>query len=158
FYGDWSFGTLLFQRASVFGGVNDAMMLRTSLASCRSDLQVMYAVAGGILKNRKNEDVDTLYRVLRSTDGGQSWLVTGNKVANRSEKLFGDPETNLPGNQQEWNNCIAVSPFDRNRVAIAWRDGYFFSIDGAKEWTFFSADSSPHLHIDFHAVAFDPFD
>lgn len=159
FQGQWMSGQLLFQRASIFGNINDSMMLRTSVDSCRSNLSVMYAVAGGdYVDSQGNLMEDTIYRVLRSIDGGQSWKVAGKKVVNSSDPLFGDPTKNLPGNQQDWNNCIAVSPVDPKRVAIGWRNGYFLSTDSGTSWTFISADSSPHLHGDVHAVVFDQFD
>ncbi len=159
FFGDWSTGALVLQRSTLLGNVNPKMMLRTSLDSCRANRSVIYAVAGAnYLDNQGNVVQDTIYRVLRSLDGGQTWRLTGRHVNNQSDSLFGNPATNLPGNQQGYNNCIGVSPTMSNVVAIGWRNGYFLSTNAGQDWDFISADSSPHLHEDFHAVAFDQFD
>lgn len=157
FYGSWSGPDLLFSRSSIFGNVNPAMMLRTSIDSCRQDRSVMYALAGTLYRDAKGNVInDTIYRVLRSNDGGKNWRVTGKKVLNRSDPLFGDPTKNLPGNQQDWNNCITIAA-DPRRVALGWRGGYFVSNDAGSTWTMTSADP-PHLHSDLHALAFDQFD
>ncbi len=157
FYGSWSGPDLLFSRSSIFGNVNPAMMLRTSIDSCRQDRSVIYAVAGGLYRNATGDVInDTIYRVFRSKDGGKNWQATGSKVTNRSDPLFGDPTKNLPGNQQDWNNCITISA-DPRRVALGWRGGYFVSNDAGSTWTMTSADA-PHLHSDIHALAFDQFD
>lgn len=157
FNGGWSGGNLLFNRSSIFGNVNPAMMQRTSVASCRQDRSVLYAVAGtDYLDNKGNVVNETIYRVLKSVDGGASWRVTGSKVLNATDPLFGDPTKNLPGNQEGYNNCITVSS-NPNLVALGWRGGYFWSSTGGADWTMVSANG-PHLHSDLHAVEFDQFD
>jgi len=158
FFGGWFHDILLFQRASVFGSINEKLMLRTSVDSCRTNRKIAYAVAEGWYYDTQGNPMNnTIYRVLRTIDGGQTWRVTGSKMNNESDPLFGDPNKNLPGNQGDYNNCIGVAPFRENQIAIGWRNGFFVSQDGGKTWDMFRNDS-PHQHEDLHAVAFSQWD
>jgi photosystem II stability/assembly factor-like uncharacterized protein len=170
--GNWLSGDLTFSPASIIGDIQPEKMLRTSIASCPlNNRQVMYAAAGfyyytdakgnTVQDPTGNQQHDTLYRVLRSKDGGKSWKVTGSTVKDYpSQPLFGDPGLfkNIAGDQSNYNNCIAVHPTDSNLVALGWRNGYFVSSDAGDIWTYVPAGGSPDLHSDLHALAFDQFD
>ena len=112
-------------------------MGRTSLTSSPQNPMTMYAVSAD---PRSGE----IYAVLASIDGGTSWQARTIPTA-------------PAGSQGDYNNCISVSPFDPNVVAIGWIK-YFLSTDGAITWTMFDihAPGQGALHDDVHAVYFDP--
>lgn len=131
FVGNWNQTAtdLSFTRASISGS-DPTQMLRTSIASCAGDRSVVYAVSDGAN--------DTIYNVLRSQDGGQSW----------------SPQTIPPGpgNQGWYNNCIDVNPTNPYMVVLGWRhSGPFLSTNGAQEWNVVEGDG---LHSDVHVVYF----
>lgn len=97
--------------------------------------------------------------VLKSTDGGQTWsrlqtTARGSKGQNRL--LENDAVTGLQG---DYNNCIAVSPFNPATVLIGWRNRPWISQDGGSTWDApHLNDHDPHLHEDLHCLIFDPSD
>lgn len=115
-------------------GVDPTRMLRTSLASCDADRRFVYAVAAGADK--------LILAALASTDGGLSW----NAVATPQDG----------GNQGDYNNCLAVSPFHPKVVVLGWRSsGLFFSTDGGTSWSRPHTDvDNLNLHSDLHALYF----
>ena len=174
FVGDWTGpgGDLAFTRATITGGINQRMMLRTEIASCAADRGRMYAVCGGGggLTPQKDPmgnpvldgygDVvwvgdDLIYRVLRSDDGGASWKVAGDAIVGSADKLFGGPRDVMGHTQGGYNICIGASPLDRELVLVGVGTAAV-SKDGGKNWAVFGG--SDHLHADTHATVFDPFD
>jgi hypothetical protein len=92
---------------------------------------------------------------LRSDDRGQTWdpLPIG---LNGSLDEFRDKAGNQ-GNDNPPNNCIAVSPIQKDVVVIAWRgERLFVSKDAGQTWTV--AEGAPHVHSDVRNIYFDPTD
>jgi photosystem II stability/assembly factor-like uncharacterized protein len=179
FNADWSGpgGSLVVTgRATITGSVKDSLMQRIDLGVCTGDRRFMYAVCGGGPLTRKTDangnpvppdpfgnviwtTDDFLYRVLRSTDGGLTWHVTGTAIDGTTDPLFGGTPAQDHGGltQGGYNLCVGVSPFDPNLVAIGLRN-FFVSKDGGKNWQLFTRDMSAHLHEDTHGLVFDPTD
>jgi hypothetical protein len=130
FKGNWnrSASALTFTRANI-SGTDPTKMLRTSVAVCAGNRNILYAVSDGAS--------DSIYNVLKSQDGGQNWV----------------PASIPPnaGNQGWYNNCIDVNPANAAMVAIGWRSGPFLSIDGASSWNLIAGSG---LHSDLHCVYF----
>lgn len=133
--GTFSGAVLTFTESVIIGGPS-APLRRTSLASCDEHRERMYAVSAG--------SDNLLLAVFASTDGGATW------------RAMPAPDKSKAGNQGQYNNCIAVSPYRPDVVVIGWRaSGPFWSTDGAQTWTQpHHADAAPHLHSDLHVVAF----
>jgi hypothetical protein len=116
--GSWIFaGTplLVFAPATI-RGVRRQQMMRTSVASCEADRNVMYAVSAAA--------DEFLLAALRSSDGGATWT-----------RLPGPPR-NEAGNYGDYNNCVTVSPYRPSFVAVGWRSsGSHISSDGGQTWT-----------------------
>jgi hypothetical protein len=134
--GLWFGGQLLLSPSRVDQGVGNLFLSigRSSLASCSSDPQQMFAVAEDGLNN--------LAGVWRSADGGELW------------SLVTLPPN--PGQQGSYNNAIAVSA-DCRIVAVGWQAGTFLSYDRGGSWNLLSSPDG-HLHGDVHALTFDPSD
>jgi hypothetical protein len=115
-------------------------MFRTSLAVCADAPSVLYAVSS-------TQDL-ALGALLRSVDGGRSWVLLSPTVNEKPLSLFA-------GHQGDYNNCIAVAPTQGNFVAIGWQNGTFVSHDGANTFAQLSGSS---LHSDVHGLTFDPTD
>jgi hypothetical protein len=65
----------------------------------------------------------------------------------------------VTGLQGNYNNCIAVSPFNPAIVLIGWRNGPWISQDGGTTWDApHLNDDDSHLHEDLHCLIFDPSD
>ncbi|MFM0008529.1 hypothetical protein PQR57_47560 [Paraburkholderia dipogonis] len=134
YYGSWSGGTLQFTASTVQQGSGNLFLAigRSSLASCSSNPNIMFAVA---------EDGNSNFAgVWKSIDGGTNWSMT----------TF---PTN-PGQQGGYNQAIAISS-DCKIVAFGWQNGTFVSYDGGGSWNPL-ANSDSHLHADVHALTFDP--
>jgi hypothetical protein len=117
-------------------------MGRTSLASSAQDPRVIYAVSAQV---RTNGNDLTIYAVLASSDGGATW--TQVTIPNFP---------GVPFHQGDYNNCLAVSPFDPKVVALGWQK-HFVSRDSGMSWHLFDSHAGlPALHDDVHAVYFDP--
>jgi hypothetical protein len=151
FLGAWTSTGLLFQRANINGAFDVLQMTRTSVASCDSQPQNMYAVS--------SKPDGWMQAVLRSQDGGQNWQVLDTKVQGRDVSLTAPPPDDPAGGQGEYNNCIAVCPTNPNLVVIGWRSGPWFSQDKGITWNLPRNDSNyRQIHSDLHAIAFEPSD
>ncbi len=131
--GVWQSGVLRFSPSTITGATATDMR-RTSVASCESQRQRMYAVAA--------KADDTIHSVLASSDGGVNWRAVTVPPGH--------------GNQGFYNNCIAVSPYRPGVVALGWRSGgTYFSPDGGVNWQQpFNDVTNDHLHSDLHALYF----
>lgn len=141
--------TLDFTR-SLINGANDKIMSRIAMDSCLEDRNAMYATAGTINNDRA-------YTVIKSTDGGKTWNQCGALINGDSRLLFPDTDINNPttlGNQTWYNICISVSPFNKNMVAIGFRNPPYYSLDGGLSWNPVKAN----VHSDLHVLYFDPLD
>jgi hypothetical protein len=159
YYGDWSTGNLVLSR------VPDANMPspppqslitfaqgmgRTSIASSPQNALVMYAVSAVMNTGFDIKNAGPIYAVLASPDGGVTW-----------KQITTPPQTDPTGrpepqNQGWYNNCISVSPFGPNVVAIGWQK-HFVSRNGGNSWQVFDYHQGlTALHDDVHAVYFDP--
>jgi hypothetical protein len=160
FLGNWTGpgGDLAFTPSTISGNINFKSMLRTEVASCAGDRSKLYAVCSGggtltaQLDSKGNIVTDgfgnivwagdeLIYRVLRSTDGGNSWTVTGNAVNGSSDLLFGGPTDVIGHTQGGYNICIGVSPFNPKLVAIGI-GGAAISKDNGNTWDQLSSSSA----------------
>lgn len=147
FRGEWqSSGDLSFQQITAITAVDGGPWVSlsfqaSSLASCASKLNVMYAA--------NSDDQGSLYSVLRSDDGGQSWRVLPMAVKGTSHEI-----TELAGSGQGngWDNCIGVSPTDENTFGVGWVYGPFLSTDGGL--TCQNLQDLQGRHDDQHAIVF----
>ena len=153
FYGGWKSGHLVLNSASVATGPGNLFLTvgRTSVAACALDAHTMYAVAAD------TSNSPDLVKVWESSGGGQNWAMV-NLPPN------GAPP-NATGHQGDYNQAIAVSPADCNTFAIGWEYSSFASFDGGNTYPMplngaasGSGGHCCHLHDDYHALLFDPFD
>ena len=147
FWGDWSAQGLLMNRADIQFGANlfPVPMGWTSVAVAPSDPGVQYAVAA-VVNNNSYLHGPPMLGVFKSTDNGQAWVAL-------QADIGGQHLPQAAGFQGTYNNCIAVSPFDPEVVAVGWESGHFVSRDGGQT---FSGFSDPSLHADVHGLYFDP--
>ena len=151
FFGSWPSGKLLFQRATIIGAFDVTQMRRTSVASCDGQRRFMYAVTA--------KADSSMLAVLKSEDGGQTWRPLQTKARGSKGQNRPLETVEVTGFQGNYNNCIAVSPFDPAVVLIGWRNGPWISQDGGTTWDApHLNDDDPHLHEDLHCLIFDPFD
>lgn len=115
------------------GGLPASNFGRTSLDISRSNPAVVYA---GIA-NGSSSSIIGLYR---STDGGLTWALRST--------------TNYVGSQGWYDNVIAVHPTDPSTVYCGGFDLHKSSNAG----TNLPVISSGSVHVDHHALAFDPAD
>jgi hypothetical protein len=159
FYGDWSSGDLTMTRSTLPSAPPQSFvsfpegMYRTSLASSLSQTNQMYAIAG---------DPDSIYAVLRSSDGGKTWVrpydpAPAPTVFSKTDPTVSGSLFDHASKQGGYNNVIAVSHGDAqgNIVVLGWESGTYLSIDGGKTWQFLSG---PGLHSDVHGLYFSPAD
>jgi hypothetical protein len=151
FRGVWSNSQLFFSPSSMGRDIDVREMRRTSIASCASQPSLMYAISA-----KKDE---SLYRVMKSVDGGIFWDRQLTSAVGPGSKSGALEDANVTGLQGDYNNCIAVSPFNPSIVAIGWRNGPWISRDGGSSWfAHHLDDDTPQLHSDLHALYFDPSD
>ena len=152
FWGAWVNNQLVLNAADVQPGPNQFVTStgRTSLASCPTDQNTMYAMGDDPTGDSGTEN---LAAVWKSSDGGKTWN-TVNPPPN------GAPSTGATGHQGEWNQALAVSSAGCNTVALAWSYGSFVSFDGGQSWPMILNGnfSNGHLHDDYHALTWDPND
>jgi len=130
--GSWSGGNLFLSPTAV---PPSGPLSRTSLASCASNPQIMFAVASDSGGQR-------LAAVWQSTNGGSSWTPV-NVPPN-------------PGLQGDSNQAVAISP-DCSTVAVGWQTGTFYSFNAGSSWTQLTAAGEYNdLHVDIHGLTFDP--
>src|SRR5260370_17456397 len=108
-------------------------MYRTSLASCSSQPNFMYAVASNPQPPNTKADERTIYAVLNSVDGGITWALHPGTQSLSSNA----------GGQGGYNNCIAVAPTDPRRVLIGWGNGTFPPTGPRKTFTMFMGPRLP---------------
>src|SRR5260370_41583869 len=106
-------------------------MQSSRLAATAADSRRLYAVSAA--------PDDGILAALRSDDGGSNWTTATT------------PQN--PGNQGFYNQAIAASPFNRDLVALAWRNSTYISQDAGTSWLPIN-DPHGHLHGDFHALYF----
>jgi hypothetical protein len=140
FWGSWSNGKLIFNAADVAQGQGNLFLIleRATMAACPLDPHIMYAVGS-------DPSSHTIAAVWKSIDGGQGWGMV-----------------NTPGPGADgmgwYNEVIAVSPADCSTLAIGWQHGAFVSFDGGNSYTKLDDGGAGHLHDDYHALLFNPFD
>jgi hypothetical protein len=141
FWGDWSAQGLVMNNADVQFGPQlfPIPMGRTSVAAAPSFLSVQYAVAADSAN-------DGMLGVFASSDNGETWEPAAAAVG--AETL---PQA--AGVQGGYNNCIAVSAWYSDVLAIGWQNGHYLSADGGQT---FGGFSDPGLHHDVHGLYFDP--
>jgi len=151
YWGGWQNGQLVLNAADVATGQGNISFGRSSLAACPLDPNTMYAVAA----DNSNSD---LAAVWRTKNGGKNWAMV-NRPPNAGPP---DPAT---GHQGWYNQAIAVSPADCSTFVIGWEYAAFAAFDGGNSYPMpLNGAASPcgancnHLHDDYHAVVFDPFD
>ncbi len=115
------------------GGLPTSNFGRTSLSISPSDPSVVYA---GITDGT-NSRIIGLYK---SSDGGLTWTQMST--------------TNYVGSQGWYDNVVAVHPSDPATLYAAGFDIHKSSTSGAS----LPAISSGSVHVDHHAIAFDPSD
>jgi hypothetical protein len=115
------------------GGLPASNFGRTSLSICRSNPSVVYA---GV-SNGASSSITGLYK---STDGGLTWSLKST--------------TNYVGSQGWYDNVVAVHPDDPATVYAAGFDIHKSTNSG----TSLPAVSTGSVHVDQHAIAFDPSD
>jgi len=134
FRGVWQSGQLACAGSTVNGSPAEKMF-RTSVASCADNPSYLYAVAANGNSN------PGIMAVIASSDGGSTWQT----VTTPSDGLQGD-----------YNNCIAVSPYRPNVVAVGWRTGCpNISTDSGVTWSQpVNEITNKHIHADLHALFF----
>jgi hypothetical protein len=159
FHGDWSSGDLKMTRSVLPSAPPQTFvpfpegMFRTSVASSHSQPNQMYAVAG---------DPDRIYAVIRSSDGGKTWVRPYDPAS--APTVFSPTNPSISGSlfdnagvQGDYNNVMAVSHGDPqgNTAVLGWQSGTYLTVDGGKTWQFLSG---PGIHSDVHGLYFDPSD
>ncbi len=126
------------------GGFPTNGFYRISMAISKSNPLVLYAVL-----------TDTVtygtHSVRKTTDGGASWTA----VTTPTDLALGG--THL-GRQGWYNNVVAVHPTDANLVYVGGINS-FRSTNGGTGWTQMTngyPSAYPFMHVDQHAMAFDP--
>jgi hypothetical protein len=123
---------------------------------------VVYALAGSLSETPSA----ATNAVLKSTDGGATWMVKGTKTTPVTNPTGGNNCTNLDvGHLQSWYNlAIAVDPGDANRVIIGGDLCGVRTIDGGTTWQNvahwlpqggggLTADGFlPYVHADWHTA------
>jgi hypothetical protein len=158
FRGVWSFENLVMTTCTI-AGADAAKMNRTSVASCASHPDTMYAISAKLTPGGAADD-GWIYAVLKSSDGGSLWarLITSAQALDEgpAKAPLESSSPDMAGGQGDWNNCIAVSPVDKSVVAVGWRNGPWISTDGGATWLRHHSDKdNKHLHADLHALRFD---
>lgn len=130
--------------AKLAGGFPTNGFYRISMAISKSDPSVIYAVL-----------TDTIsygaHSIQKSTNGGATWSA----VTKPTDAALGGSHL---GNQGWYNNVVAVHPTDPDRVYVGGINS-FKSINGGTGWTQMTngyPSAYPFMHVDQHAIAFDP--
>lgn len=143
-WGEWFSGGALVMQQGFAGLIGSG---RTSIAACANEQQILW----GVIAVGGNKGVES---VIWSGTSGREWtrIITPGYVHDGPTPT---PLAAASGNQGDYNNCIAVSPNERDTVLIGWQNGTFVTTDGGASYTHWS---NPHLHADVHAIYFDPRD
>src|SRR5262249_43561506 len=107
---------------------------RTRLAIAPTNPDIMYASIA-------NPTSGALFRMMKSTDGGQTWT-----------QLTSAP--NYMGNQGSYDTTLAVDPNDPNIVYAGGQTGFIRSINGGASWSSIAGGTNAP-HVDHHAIGFD---
>ncbi|MDP9342491.1 MAG: hypothetical protein M3Q23_10455 [Actinomycetota bacterium] len=147
FVGRWDAGDLVMKRSLLFDpDGRDITPVEWAMGPVSVDAATFLPTFVYALCSQKSMSV---MMVARSEDGGQTFQQRGTKVRGSAKDLVA-----LAGpHGGDRQNCIAVSTWDADYVAIGWTHGPFASKDGGMTWLQVSP-SSPHLHADIHAVYF----
>jgi hypothetical protein len=128
------------------GGFPTGGYHRISMGISAGDPSVLYAVLTDSVSYGTHS-------IQKTTDGGASWTA----VTKPNDIFLGG--THL-GNQGWYNNVVAVHPADFNKVYIGGINS-FRSTNGGSTWTQTTngyPSGIPYMHVDQHAIAFDPND
>ena len=146
YVGQWQNNDLKMAPATQLSGDIVVAALATagacSVASCDQSPNIMYAACA--------QTDGPLMQVVRSEDGGRTWRMGGSSI--QGSDLMGSLIIEAGKQGNDWNNCIAVAPYDRNLVVLGWQGGPFLSLDGCANWQ--TIAPSPHMHSDTHALLF----
>lgn len=116
---------------------------RISLAISPSNSNILYACLA--------DSNSFTHSIQKSTNGGENWFAVGTPYDN-SSAVNG---THL-GGQGWYNNVIIVHPTNPN-IVYTGGINLFKSSNGGVNWTRISDGyGSPYVHVDQHAIAFDP--
>jgi hypothetical protein len=147
FFGRWDNGDLIMKRAQLLDPDGHDItpvewaMGPVSVAAASWLPRFVYALCS-------QKDMSVMM-VAQSQDGGQTFKQRGTKVQGSPKDLI-----QLAGpHGGDRQNCIAVSTWNANYIAIGWMYGPFTSKDGGATWLQVTP-STPHLHADVHAVLF----
>ncbi len=119
---------------------------RISLAIAPSNPLILYASVA--------DSLDGTHSIQKTTDGGASWATAALRAP--YDSLL--HQTHL-GNQGWYDNVIAVKP-DNPNIVFAGGNDMFISTNGGTNWRMltygYSGGSVPFMHVDQHAIVFDP--
>ncbi|TDH28094.1 exo-alpha-sialidase [Segetibacter sp. 3557_3] len=146
--------TLQFRRAKMtLFGFTEQEMGRTSIASCETQPENMYALSTVDTSGAPNA-------VLRSQDGGKTWVrVAGNLSCPwvKGSKNITNAEISGTNGAGGPIHRITVSKTNPNLIAYGGLWAYY-SKDGGTNWEFIGGcdwNKHPGLHADVHEVHFD---
>ncbi len=116
---------------------------RISLAIAPSNSNILYACLA--------DSNSYTHSIQKSTNGGENWFTVGTPFDN-TQAVNG---THL-GGQGWYNNVIIVHPSNPN-IVYTGGINLFKSINGGINWSRISDGyGSPYVHVDQHAITFDP--
>jgi hypothetical protein len=156
FWGRWDKpDKLVMRRSRLFNQSSDVTLIAAAVSSSvvssyLGDHSIGYAACVA-------EFNDSLFFMLKTTDGGKSWNVVDTSVFGLDKKKnFADA---LGSTQGDHNLCVAISNTDPDIVTVGMRDGAI-SFDGGRHWRKPGFDPSEekattdHLHSDLTNYAF----
>jgi hypothetical protein len=131
-----------------FDAFNPSTMYATSIGVCDTDRRILYAASSdrmGAQDALGKIGFGELTHIYRSTDGGRTW--TPKRAVDSGD---GKPSGARTEGRQGifFNNTIAVSPQDSNRIVVGWVH-LLTSTDGGDHFT-----EQLGLHDDHHTVFF----
>jgi photosystem II stability/assembly factor-like uncharacterized protein len=126
------------------GGFPTSGFNRISMAIAKTNSQVLYAVL------TDSASYGT-YAVVKTTNGGANWSAVSMPMDQSGSSHL--------GTQGWYNNVVAVSPSNES-VVYAGGINAFKSLNGGTTWSQITSGYSPfihpYMHVDQHAMAFDP--
>jgi photosystem II stability/assembly factor-like uncharacterized protein len=142
-------GASWFAAGNFPSGAADTQVGRISLGMSRAAPQTVYAAIarpGPPLSN-----FNSLYRVMKSVDGGTTWTATADPGPICPE---GGQILNYLASSGDYHNVLGVDPTNADKVYAA---GICLirSIDGGQSWSAIATGETDGPHRDHHALAFD---